>query len=260
MIDLGGRVAIVTGAASAPGKPIGSGLGEGIARGFAAAGARVVVHYRSAEAEAQLLVEEICAGGSAAIAVGGDLSDEAAAEALVAAAIDAFGTVDILVNNAAIQPIQDLASMTLADWRAVVDANLAAVFACTQAAARHMAASGGGSIIHIASIEGRHPALNHAHYATAKAAVAMHARAAAIEYGPAGIRVNCVSPGLIGHAGLADAWPEGVERWTSAAPLGRVGTAEDIANACVFLSSPMASWITAHDLVVDGGMTSHPLW
>ncbi len=260
MIDLAGRVVIVTGAASVPGVGIGSGIGSGICRGFAAAGARVVVHYRSAAAEAAALVAELRAGGAEAIAVGGDLADEAAADALVSAAVDAFGRMDTLVNNAAVQPVQELASMTLADWRAVVDTNLAAVFAATQAAARVMAAQGGGSIIHIASIEGSHPALGHAHYDASKAAVIMHARAAAIEYGSHGIRVNTVSPGLIARPGIEDDWPEGVARWRGAAPLGRMGTAADVANACLFLASPMAAWITGHDLVVDGGMTSHPLW
>jgi glucose 1-dehydrogenase len=260
VIDLAGRVVVVTGGASVPGVGIGSGVGAGICRGFAAAGASVVVHYRSAADEAAALVSELRAAGGSAIAAGGDLGDEAACDALVDAAVAAYGGLDVLVNNAAVQPVQALEGMRLADWRAVVDANLAAVFAMTQAGARVMAARGGGSIIHIASIEGRHPAFNHAHYDASKAAVVMHARAAAIEYGPLGIRVNTVSPGLIARDGIEDAWPEGVARWRAAAPLGRLGTPGDVANACLFLASPMADWITGHDLVVDGGMTSHPLW
>jgi 3-oxoacyl-[acyl-carrier protein] reductase len=88
----------------------------------------------------------------------------------------------------------------------------------------------------------------------------MHARAAAIEYGPLGIRVNTVSPGLIARPGLEEDWPEGVGRWLAAAPLGRLGTGMDVANACLFLASPIASWITGHNLVVDGGMSAHPAW
>ena len=260
MIDLAGRVVIVTGGASVAGVGIGSGVGSGICRGFAAAGARVVVHYRSAAVEAEALVAQLRGGGAEAISSGGDLADEPVAAELVATTVRAFGRVDVLVNNAAVQPVQELASMTLADWRAVVDANLAAVFAPTQAAAREMAGRDGGSIIHIASIEGSHPAFSHAHYDASKAAVIMHARAAAIEYGPQGIRVNTVSPGLIERPGIEQDWPEGVARWRGAAPLGRMGTPADVANACVFLASPMAAWITGHDLVVDGGMRSHPLW
>jgi NAD(P)-dependent dehydrogenase (short-subunit alcohol dehydrogenase family) len=123
-----------------------------------------------------------------------------------------------------------------------------------------MRGAGGGSIIHIASIEGSQPAYGHAHYAASKAAIIMHARAAAIEYGPLGIRVNTVSPGLIARPGLEQDWPEGVGRWLAAAPLGRLGTGMDVANACLFLASPLASWITGHNLVVDGGMSAHPTW
>ena len=260
MIELPGAVVIVTGGASTPGVGIGSGVGTGICRGFVGAGAKVVVHHRSAVDEAEALAAALRADGGEAIAVGGDLTDEAACETLVATTVREFGRLDVLVNNAAVQPVQPLESMTLADWRSVVDANLAAVFAMTQAAVKVMIPRGGGSIIHIASIEGRHPAFNHAHYDASKAAVVMHARAAAIEYGPKGIRVNTVSPGLIARPGIEDAWPEGVRRWTDAAPLARMGTPGDVANACLFLASPMAAWITGTDLVVDGGMTSHPLW
>ncbi len=100
----------------------------------------------------------------------------------------------------------------------------------------------------------------HAHYSTAKAAVVMHARAAALEYGRSGIRVNTVSPGLIDREGPAEAWPEGVRRWQEAVPAGRLGSAEDVANAVVFLASPLASWITGHDLVADGGVSARPTW
>lgn len=88
----------------------------------------------------------------------------------------------------------------------------------------------------------------------------MHARAAALEYGPLGIRVNTVSPGLIEREGLAEDWPEGVRRWERAAPAGRLGRPEDVGDACAFLASPLASWITGHDLVVDGGVSARPRW
>jgi len=252
MIDLGGRVALVTG--------VSRGIGGHIARGFAAAGASVVLQYRSDAAFADGLVAELRATGGGAIAVEADLAEEAACEAVVRAAVEAFGRLDALVNNAGVQPVQSLASMSLADWNAVVDLNLGATFACTQAAARVMAAQGGGSITHIASIEGSQPAYGHAHYAASKSAVIMHARAAALEYGPQGVRVNTVSPGLIHRDGIEDGWPSGVRRWLAAAPLGRLGQGSDVADACVFLASPMASFITGHDLVVDGGMSAHPTW
>ncbi len=151
--------------------------------------------------------------------------------------------------------------MSAAQWRAVVDTNLSSVFACTQAAAEVMRGQGeGGSVTHIASVEASRPGPLHAHYSASKAAAVMHARSAALEYGPFGIRVNTVSPGLIDREGLAEAWPEGVGRWRAAAPLGRLGRPEDVADACVFLASGLASWVTGHDLVVDGGVSARPAW
>ena len=252
MIDLSGRVALVTGASA--------GIGAQVARAFGAAGAAVVVHARREDARVRDVITAIAAPGRRAVLATGDLADEAACAEVVEQAVRAFGRLDVLVNNAGVQPVQALDAMTLADWRAVVDVNLGATFACTQFAARQMRGSGGGSIIHIASIEGSQPAYGHAHYAASKAAIIMHARAAALEYGPLGIRVNTVSPGLITRPGLEQDWPDGVGRWLAAAPLGRLGTGMDVANACLFLASPMAAWITGHNLVVDGGMSAHPAW
>jgi 3-oxoacyl-[acyl-carrier protein] reductase len=227
VIDLGGRVVLVTGA--------GGTIGAGIAARFADAGAVVVRHLGRAD---------------------GDLRTDAAR--IVDEAAARHGRLDAVVNNAGVQPVEPLPDMTTEQWRSVVDTNLTGPFAVTQAAVRHL--GHGGSITHIASIEGSHPAPGHAHYAASKAALIMHARAAALEYGPRGIRVNTVSPGLVARPGIEEQWPEGVARWQAAAPLGRMGTPEDIGNACVFLASDLASWITGHDLVVDGGVTARPTW
>ncbi|KJK52335.1 short-chain dehydrogenase [Lentzea aerocolonigenes] len=224
MIDLSGKVVLVTGA--------GGGLGAGIARRFSDAGALVVRHNGIAD---------------------GDLRTDA--ERVVSAAFGVHGRLDFVVNNAGVQPVEPLPDMTVAQWQSVVDTNLTGPFAVTQAAARFSVSS----ITHIASIEGSHPALGHAHYSASKAALIMHARAAALEYGPR-IRVNTVSPGLIDRPGISAEWPEGVARWRAAAPLGRLGSSEDIGNACVFLASDLASWITGHDLIVDGGVTARPTW
>ncbi|MFE1172175.1 SDR family NAD(P)-dependent oxidoreductase [Streptomyces sp. NPDC058773] len=250
--DLQGQVALVTGAAGV--------LGRGIALRFAAAGAAVVAHYRTGADAAKELVARIEADGGRALALQADLAVEDACHRLVADAAGWRGRLTALVNNAGVQPTQELAEMTLTDWRSVTDPNVHSVFACTQAAAAVMRAAGGGSVTHIASIEADRPAPLHAHYCASKAAVVMHARAAALEYGPDGIRVNSVSPGLIGRPGLAEDWPDGVRRWQAAAPTGRLGTPEDVGDACVFLASPMASWITGQDLVVDGGVSARPTW
>jgi len=123
-----------------------------------------------------------------------------------------------------------------------------------------MARGSGGAIVNIASIEGHSPAAGHGHYATSKAGQLMFTKAAALEYGRQGIRVNSVSPGLIDTGGLAEAWPPGVARWTAAAPLERLGQPEDVADAVLFLASPASRWITGADLLVDGGVSTHPTW
>ncbi|WP_434450822.1 SDR family NAD(P)-dependent oxidoreductase [Lentzea sp. E54] len=227
MIDLSGKVVLVTGT--------GGTIGNGIALRFTAAGAAVVRHRGRED---------------------GDLRTDASR--VVAEAFDQHGRLDAVVNNAGVQPVDPLPDMTSEQWQSVVDTNLLGPFAVTQAAVRYLPV--GGSVTHIASIEGSHPAPGHAHYAASKAGLIMHARAAALEYGPRGIRVNTVSPGLVERPGISEQWPEGVARWQASAPLERLGTPTDIGNACVFLASELASWITGHDLVVDGGVTARPTW
>ncbi|MFC3573344.1 SDR family NAD(P)-dependent oxidoreductase [Streptomyces yaanensis] len=250
---LTGQVALVTGA--------GGGIGRGIALRFAEEGAAVAVHCRTSVAAAHDVAARIRDTGGRAVVLRADLTAEDECRRLVGEAAEwGGGRLTALVNNAGVQPVRELGGMTAAEWRAVVDANLSSVFACTQAAAEVMREAGGGSVTHIASIEAAHPAPAHAHYCASKAAVVMHARSAALEYGPYGIRVNSVSPGLIEREGLAEAWPDGVSRWQRAVPTGRLGRPEDVGDACVFLASPLASWITGHDLVVDGGVSARPTW
>lgn len=244
LLDLGGRVVIVTGASG--------GIGGGIARRFIAAGASVVAQVRSGEPDEW-------DGGF--VVVRADLTEPDAPEKILESAAAAFGRVDALVNNAGIQPPSTLAELDDRAWMEMLDINLTAVHRLTRATAALMEQQGGGgSIVHIASIEGHHPAVRHGHYATAKAALIMHAKAAALEYGPSGIRVNSVSPGLIERPGLDQTWPEGVARWRAAAPLRRLGTPEDVGDACVFLCSDLARWITGTDLTVDGGVLARPTW
>lgn len=250
MIELAGTVALVTGA--------GRGIGADIARRFVAAGAAVVVHHRTSAAGAAALVDELTAGGGRAVAAEADVTDADQCAALMATAVERFGRLDAVVANAGVQPVAALASMTMEQWREVVDTNLAGAFGTVRAAADVLRDH--GSVTLIASIEGLAPAPAHAHYAASKAGVIMLARSAALEYGPAGIRVNAVSPGLVARDGIERDWPDGVDRWRRAAPLGRLGSGADVGNACVFLASPLAAWITGHNLVVDGGVSAGPSW
>jgi 3-oxoacyl-[acyl-carrier protein] reductase len=243
LLDLRGRVAVVTGS--------GSGHGRGIARRFAEAGASVVVHYRRSESGAGQVVEAIESAGGVARALRADLTRGEEVERLFAAVVEESGGLDILINNAGIYPLALLVDMTEDEWEAVTDANLKSVHLCTQAAARRM--KNGCAIVNVASVEALQPMPMHAHYDAAKAGVLMHTRAAALELGPRGIRVNAVSPGLIGRDGLEEDWPEGVEGWLEVVPLGRMGAPEDVADACLFLASGAARWITGANLVVDGG-------
>ena len=247
---LNGTVAIVTGA--------GGGIGAGVVNSFADAGAAVVVHHRGNAERATAVVDAIVGAGGRAVTAPGDVTDPSACAALVDVALDRFGRLDSVVACAGVQPVADLAAMSADHWREVLDTNASSAFATVQSAAPAMVA--GGSITLVASIEGSRPAKGHAHYASSKAAVIMLARSAALEYGPVGVRVNTVSPGLVERAGLEDDWPDGVQRWRRSAPLGRLGEPADVGDACVFLASPMARWITGHDLVVDGGMAVAPSW
>jgi NAD(P)-dependent dehydrogenase (short-subunit alcohol dehydrogenase family) len=221
----------------------------------------VAIHYHSSEEGAREVVRRIEAMGQRAIAVGADLRCWSAAGRLIAQIEEGLGRVDVLINNAGAYPLRALLEMTETEWDEVVDANLRSVAACTRAAAASMIARGiPGCIVNIASIEAENPAPLHSHYNAAKAGMVMFTRSAAAELGPHGIRVNAVSPGLIWREGIEQGWPDGVERFQAAAPLRRLGRAEDVADACLFLASPGARWITGANLVVDGGVMTHQIF
>jgi len=244
LLDLTGETVLVTGASGDIGSAIAGRLHE--------AGAAVVAHYFRNEAAAAALVDRLSGGDI----VQADLSDESAVERMFTSI-----SPSLVVNNAAVQPVTGMRDMTFAEWRAVMSANLDSAFLVTQRAAlAWIAAREPGAVVNIGSIEGQDPAPGHSHYATSKAGLATLTRAAALEFGSAGIRVNCVSPGLIDRDGLARDWPDGVARWHDRVPLGRIGSAIDVADAVLFLLSPAARWISGANLVVDGGMSAQSKW
>ena len=249
---LDGKVAIVTGGSG--------GIGRAVCRCLAGYGAKVVVHYRAAEDTALALVEALEGEGRQARAIRADLSTPDGCETLMAASGEAFGTPTILVNNAALQPVAAFDRVSPADLASMLATNVQGPFRLMQLFARRVieAGTGDASVVNIASIEGSRPAIGHSHYATAKSALIMATRAAALELGKHDIRVNSVSPGLVDREGLKADWPEGVDRWRHSAPLGRLGEPGDVAHAVAFLVSPAAGWITGHDLAVDGGASITP--
>ncbi|MCX6019832.1 MAG: glucose 1-dehydrogenase [Chloroflexi bacterium] len=253
LLDLHGRTAWITGG--------GGGIGSAIARRFAEAGAAVVVHYARSAAAAHVVADEIIDAGGRAVALQADLSDAAQVTRFAESAVAALGAPHILVNNAGAFPLDGLLDMQLSDWDAVLAANLRSAFLCTQAAVRSMiAAAHSGAIVNITSIEATNPAPAHSHYSAAKAGLAMFTRSSAQELGKHGIRVNAVSPGLIHRDGIEEAWPDGVARYRSAAPLGRLGQPEDVADACLFLASDAARWITGAEITVDGGVLTSQVY
>lgn len=244
LLDLTGQTVLITGASG--------NIGGAIAERLVEAGAGIIAHYNSNEAGAAELAKRL---GGAELAQA-DLADSAAVEHL-------FRSIrpSLVVHNAATQPVAGIGDMSFADWRAVLAANLDSAFLVTQQAALAWVAAGTpGAIVNIGSIEGQDPAVGHSHYATSKAGVAMLTRAAALEFGSANIRINCVSPGLIDREGLARDWPDGVARWHDRVPLGRIGSAIDVADAVLFLLSPASRWISGANLIVDGGMSAQSKW
>lgn len=249
LLDLQGRVALVTGSDG--------GIGAAVARRLAEAGADVAVHYRANETGAEETATRVEAVGVTAVTLQADVTDPEQVEALFRRCVEALHPPDILVNNAGLYPVSSLLDMDPGEWDEVIRVNLHGVHHCTRAAAIRMVERGrGGAVVNVSSIEGEIPMPGHAHYTAAKAGVVMHTRTAAAELGQHGIRVNAVAPGLIGRDGLEDDWPEGVAAWREDCPLGRLGEPEDVADACLFLASRAARWITGTTLVVDGGFLS----
>ncbi|RPI54126.1 MAG: 3-oxoacyl-[acyl-carrier-protein] reductase [Chloroflexi bacterium] len=241
-----GKVAVVTGGAR--------GIGRAVALRLAREGASVVVNYLSNQAAADEVGGQIQAAGGQAIAVQCDVSNVAQAQALVERAREAFGRVDVLVNNAGTTRDTLIMRMTEEDWDLVIDTNLKGAFNCVKAASRPMVKQRYGRIINITSVAGLDGNAGQANYASAKAGLVGLTKTVAKELGSRGITCNAVAPGYVPTDLTASLPGDLVQLAIDRAPLGRAGTVEDIAAAVAYLASDEASFVTGQVLAVDGGL------
>lgn len=245
-LELNAKVAVVIGGAS--------GIGKSIALGLADAGADVVCSSRRAS-EVQAMAEEIRAKGRRSIEITSDVTDRSTLDALLAAVLKEFGKVDILVNCAGITKRAPTLDFPEEEWNRILDTNLNGTLRCCQVFGRHMLQRGYGRIVNIASLSSFVGLFEVAAYAASKAAVASLTKSLAVEWGPKGVLVNAIAPGVFPtplNAKLLDGTPRGQE-FIMRTPLRRFGRTEELAGAAIFLASDAASFVNGEVLVVDGG-------
>lgn len=256
---LRGQKALITGASS--------GIGEAIARRFAAAGAAVGVNYRSGADAARKIIEEIRATGAEAIPLKADVTNEQEVQSMFRTFRDAFGRIDILVANSGIQMDAAASDMTLEQWRRVIDVNLTGQFLCAREAIRWFSeqeaspySKAVGKIVCMSSVHQVIPWKGHVNYAASKGGVMLMMKSLAQEVAEKRIRVNAIGPGAIRTPINRAAWdtPEAERKLLRLIPYGRIGEPADVAEAAVWLASDQSDYVTGTTLVVDGGMTLYP--
>jgi glucose 1-dehydrogenase len=257
---LQGQKALVTGA--------NSGIGQGVALALGRAGADVVINYVTGKEAAQHVVEEIRQCDRQAYAHQADVAQEEQVTAMFQRMCDTFGTIDILINNAGLQRDAPFEEMTLAQWNTVLTVNLTGQFLCAREAVREFKRRGvvpsvscaAGKIICISSVHEVIPWAGHVNYAASKGGVMLMMKSLAQEVAPYRIRVNSIAPGAIRTPINTTAWstPEAYNALMTLVPYKRIGEAEDIGQAAVWLASDAADYVTGTSLYVDGGMTLYP--
>jgi NAD(P)-dependent dehydrogenase (short-subunit alcohol dehydrogenase family) len=251
MRTLEGLAAVVTGADR--------GVGKGIALELAKRGCRVAVNFHLAPELAEATVLELKALGVDAFAVRADVRVRADVDAMMQAAVDRFGRLDVLVNNAGVQTWKPFLDVDDEEWDLVIDTNLKGGFLCAQSAARHMKA-GGGSIVFIGSGCNRVPFPTLVAYTASKGGIEMLTKVAAVELGPHGIRVNCVAPGAVEIERTKLEKADYAGTWGGVTPLGRVGYPQDIGAVVAFLAGDDSKFVTGQTIWVDGGLFAQFPW
>jgi 3-oxoacyl-[acyl-carrier protein] reductase len=242
---LSGKVVLVTGGSR--------GIGAAIARRFAAAGSRVAIGYRNGSAAAETVLGEIQATGAQGIAVAGDIAKPEDARAMVAQVVARFGHIDVVINCAGIAGYRAFEASDPAMFHAIFDTNVLGTVTVIQAALPHLPAPG-GRIINFSSGLATRPIPTTSIYAASKAAVSALSHALAKEFGPRGITVNAIAPGVIETDMTTDVLATRGEGIVAMTPLGRIGRTDDIAGLALFLASPEAGWITGRTILADGGV------
>jgi len=254
MRELADSVAIVTGSSD--------GIGLATARRLAELGAAVVINSRSQE-RADAIARSLCDEGLRATAVGADLGSPAGVDHLIAGAIAAYGTIDVLVNNAGMPSVAPAEDLRLEDWRAVLDLNLTAPFLCAQAAGRVMLAKGKGVIVNVGSVFSRFGMPGRVAYSASKHGLDGLTATLGVEWGPRGVRVVSVNAGYTATALVQNAMSKGrfseddIIRRT---PLGRLASPAEVAKVIAFVVSDAASYVNATQIYVDGGWTGYGGW